>query len=107
MNSMIVFNKVGTSGSGPTCAGSFSSGGNNLISSSDLGCTGFASKDFEGDPLVGKLANNGGPTKTIALEKGSFGINRANPATAEKRDQRGYKRDSKPDIGAYEYGAKP
>ena len=54
---------------------------------------------------IGTLANNGGPTKTIALLTGSPTINAANggPLT----DQRGVARfppdgDGLPDIGAYE-----
>ena len=50
---------------------------------------------------LGKLATNGGPTKTVALKKGSRAINHAGP-DAPELDQRGVKRGKKPDIGAYE-----
>ena len=53
-------------------------------------------------PRLGPLADNGGPTKTIALQRGSPAISKANKDTAEKRDQRGDKRDAHPDIGAFE-----
>ncbi|MGZ8667513.1 MAG: choice-of-anchor Q domain-containing protein [Solirubrobacterales bacterium] len=51
-------------------------------------------------PRIGKLAKNGGPTRTIALRKGSVAINRAG-ADAPARDQRGFKRRD-PDVGAFE-----
>jgi CSLREA domain-containing protein len=62
---------------------------------------------YAANPKIGPLAHNGGPTETIALLLGSPAINKASPTTSKKVDQRGYKRDSKPDIGAYEFGAKP
>ena len=49
----------------------------------------------------GPLADNGGPTPTHKLQKGSEAIGHAGK-DAPARDQRGVKRDSKPDIGAYE-----
>ncbi len=58
------------------------------------------------DPLLGTLANNGGPTKTIALLPGSLALGKANPANALATDQRGFPRPQpsggKPDIGAFE-----
>ena len=54
------------------------------------------------DPLLKDLADNGGPTLTMALSAGSPAINAgANgcPAT----DQRGEIREGQCDIGAYEY----
>ncbi len=83
----------------------FVSLGHNLIGTAD-GCTGFGSTDLFGGKLkLGKLADNGGPTKTIALLKGSRAIGRAD-ADVVRVDQRGVKRDKKPDIGAYERRAK-
>jgi hypothetical protein len=43
------------------------------------------------DPLLGPLADNGGPTLTHALQSGSPAINRGDPA-APPQDQRGYGR---------------
>jgi hypothetical protein len=54
------------------------------------------------DPLLGPLADNGGPTLTHALQPGSPAINRGDPA-APPRDQRGYGRMGVPDVGAFEY----
>jgi hypothetical protein len=55
------------------------------------------------DPLLGPLANNGGPTLTHALQAGSPAIDRGDPA-APPEDQRGYGRVGVPDVGAFEYG---
>jgi hypothetical protein len=55
------------------------------------------------DPLLAPLADNGGPTLTLALQPGSPAINRGDPA-APPRDQRGYSRAGVPDVGAFEFG---
>jgi hypothetical protein len=57
------------------------------------------------NPLLGPLANNGGPTMTHALLIGSPAIDTADPATFPATDQRGVVRPQGkgPDIGAYEY----
>ena len=54
------------------------------------------------DPLLGPLADNGGPTLTHALQPGSPAINRGDPA-APPQDQRGYSRLGVPDVGAFEF----
>jgi hypothetical protein len=54
------------------------------------------------DPLLGPLANNGGPTLTHALQSGSLAIDRGDPA-APPHDQRGYSRLGVPDVGAFEF----
>ena len=58
----------------------FDSLGHNLLGTA-LDCPGFdAAGDLIGGPLrLGKLAGNGGPTKTIALKKGSRAIGNADP----------------------------
>ena len=58
------------------------------------------------DPLLGPLADNGGPTLTHALQPGSPAINRGNPA-APPQDQRGYSRLGVPDVGAFEFNGIP
>ena len=68
------------------------------------GCFQNAPNIKAANPKLGPLAHNGGPTKTIALLKGSPGIGHADRKTAPGRDQRGVKRDALPDIGAYERG---
>jgi CSLREA domain-containing protein len=81
----------------------FESGGHNLIGD-DSDCAGFdATGDFvNSNPKLGQLKNNGGPTQTVALKKGSPAINKADKQSAPNKDQRGKKRGKKPDIGAYE-----
>lgn len=55
------------------------------------------------NPLIGPLANNGGPTPTHALEFGSPAVNAA-PSCVVATDQRGVERPQNTlcDIGAYE-----
>lgn len=57
------------------------------------------------DPLLGPLADNNGPTLTMALAAGSPARNAANPTTCPATDQRGAGRlaNGQCDIGAYEY----
>jgi len=78
-------------GNPPNVAGTFLLFGHNLIGV---------------DPMVGPLANNGGPTLTMALLPGSPAIDAADPAAAPATDQRGVPRPvgPAPDIGAFEYG---
>jgi Ca2+-binding RTX toxin-like protein len=94
--------------SDPDCFGPVSSLGNNLIGQVSAGC-GFTptTGDQTGtpasplNPRLGPLANNGGPTQTHALLKGSPAIGAADPDTTEPKDQRGLRRKD-PDAGAYE-----
>ena len=58
------------------------------------------------DPLLGPLADYGGPTLTHALQPGSPAINRGDPA-APPQDQRGYGRLGVPDVGAFEFNGIP
>jgi hypothetical protein len=57
------------------------------------------------DPLLGALADHGGPTRTIALQSGSPAIDLAGCDGAAPVDQRGLVRDARPDAGAFEVGA--
>jgi hypothetical protein len=83
--------------------------GNNLLSTDGpVGiCEGFygPTDRIRANPKIGKLARNGGPTKTIALKQGSPAIGLAHKPSAPNRDQRGRKRDGNPDAGAFERGA--
>jgi hypothetical protein len=98
---------------GGSCAGPITDGGGNL--SSDTTCPGT-----QGDPKLGPLQDNGGPTLTMALDATSPAIDAGNAATCQLpqlngRDQRGLSRfadgdgdtQAECDIGAYEYGAQP
>jgi predicted outer membrane repeat protein len=57
------------------------------------------------NPGLGPLADNGGPTRTMALLPGSPAIAAADPSGAPPTDQRGVARGPAPSIGAYEYAA--
>lgn len=94
-------------------AGAFLSLGHNLIGVTD-GSSGFStSGDLTGsaasplDPRMGPLANNGGPTPTIALLSGSAAIDAGDTVGEPTTDQGGHPRPvgPAPDIGAYESGA--
>ena len=64
---------------------------------------GFTGSWHHWRPLLGPLADNGGPTNTMALPAGSPAIDAADPALAPAADQRGRPRDPRPDIGAFEF----
>jgi predicted outer membrane repeat protein len=85
--------------------GNMIGGGNNL--DSDATCP---SSTTVADPMIGSLANNGGPTLTHALLLGSPAIGTANNAIAtafpvSSVDQRGVPRPqgASSDIGAFEF----
>jgi hypothetical protein len=86
------------------CSGTITDAGHNL--SSDTSC-GFTSLDSMNntDPKLGPLADNGGPTLTMALLPGSPAIDAGDNASAPPTDQRGAPRPAglACDIGAYEY----
>ena len=92
--------------------GSFTANGHNL--DTDGSCQSF-SPNFatvsSAQLNLGPLFFNGGPTKTHALQSGSFAINNGVQALCESdgitEDQRGETRDGACDIGAYEFIAPP
>lgn len=98
-NSLLALN---TALYGQDCSGTFVSGGHNILSTTDQ-CSGFTGPGdaVVADPRIGELANNGGPTQTIALKAGSPAIGHAGN-DAPPRDQRGVRRDAHPDTGAFE-----
>lgn len=83
--------------------------GFNLVGKSD-GSAGFDNSVLIGtiddpiDPVLGNLADNGGPTMTQALLVNSPAIGSGNPQFAGQRDQRGVRRRNPNDIGAYYAG---
>ncbi|MFL5798919.1 MAG: choice-of-anchor Q domain-containing protein [Actinomycetota bacterium] len=91
---------------GPNCFGPVASAGNNVLGTT-AGCT-FAHKPTDKlnrNPQLGALANNGGPTLTLALLNGSPALNVIAPAAcAVSTDQRGVHRPQGPrcDVGSYE-----
>jgi len=105
-----------TAGTGPDCNGLVSSGGHNLIGNGATcnGITNGSNGDQVAPPSpganLGSLADNGGPTFTMALGAGSTAIDVgdntacADAATVNKVDQRGVSRPQGVacDIGAFE-----
>lgn len=88
-------------------AGELVDKGNNLIDTSGCGLTSEKGSLVGVDPmLIGGLADNGGPTETIALDPSSPA---KNVAKCAKTDQRGYARPGagadRCTIGAYEVNA--
>jgi len=94
--------------SGTDCYISLTSSGNNVIGSTS-GCTiPTASGDqFNVNPLLGPLQDNGGSTLTHALLPNSPAIDAGDNATCEATDQRSVVRPQGAacDIGAYEFVA--
>ena len=85
-NSIIAGN---TASEGPDFSGSLTSQGYNLIGSIS-GISGNISSDIiNPNPLLGPLANNGGPTQTLALLAGSPAIDKGSAVDGVSTDQRG------------------
>lgn len=101
-NDVSVQNSILAENGGGNCSGTILDAGHDL-SFDGSGCPAtFAG----GDPDLGALQSNGGPTSTIQLQPGSAAIDQipAMGAACQRTDQRGVKRPgaSKCDIGAYE-----
>jgi len=105
---------VANSSDGGNCSGTITSNGNNLESGNICGFS--ASGDLVNtNPLLGPLANNGGPTQTMALIPNSLAIDAGNNAVCAASvggptygaggfDQRGVMRPQGVycDVGAFE-----
>ena len=77
---------VANSPSGNNCYGPITVGGYNLDSDNTCGF-GTSNNSLSGvDPMLGPLADNGGPTETHALLEGSPAINKGNNAFAVDPD---------------------
>jgi predicted outer membrane repeat protein len=105
LDDLIALNTLAVSGvTGSDVFGSMNSLGHNLIGSGSTGFT--APGDLVGtNPNLGPLANNGGPTWTMALLPGSPAIDAGSAVGTPATDQRGVARPQGPgvDIGAFEY----
>jgi hypothetical protein len=89
---------------GRNCVGQVDDGGFNLENGTTCG---FADHAVNGQPRLGPLSDNGGPTQTRALNPASPAINEVPPRRAfcaNTVDQRGVSRPQGPkcDIGAFE-----
>jgi hypothetical protein len=104
-NALLV-NTILAGNSPGNCSGTITDAGHNLSSDSTCAFTSVGSLNNT-DPKLGPLADNGGPTLTMALLPGSPAINAGDTAAAPLTDQRGFPRPSglAADIGAYEYAA--
>jgi hypothetical protein len=130
INSIVAANAGGTGGAGgpwrwsapvngaPDVQGAFTSLGFNLIGAADggVGFTNGVNGDLAGstnaplDAVLGPLADNGGPTLTMALLHGSPALDAGDDALLQwpyrmRTDQRGFARKSGAhvDIGAFEF----
>ena len=105
-NTIVALNDA--SGTGDDCSGTFVSGDYNLIQTV-AGCTftGETGNNITGqDPMLGALANNGGPTQTHLPMGGSPVLDAG--SSDFRFDQRGLNRtDEQNDIGSVEADASP
>jgi len=99
LTNIIIANSI-LDGPGNDCA-NYGTIGTNI---SNLVEDGSCSAALNGDPLLGNLTDNGGPTETHALLFGSPAIDAANTIAWLSTDQRGVSRPQGAayDIGAYE-----
>jgi len=95
-------NTIMANNTGGNCSGAIAT--NSFSLSSDNTC-GFGAGRDNVDPMLGPLANNGGPTQTHLPQAGSPAIDSGTANGAPPRDQRGYLRaGAAPDVGAAEFG---
>jgi hypothetical protein len=87
------------------CVGTITSLGNNLEDQGTCGLTAFGDHQNT-NPMLGPLANNGGPTPTHVLLPDSPAVNAGSNDGCPAGDQQGIRRPifGICDIGAYEYG---
>jgi hypothetical protein len=100
-NSILAASSAGTNAY-DTSASRITDGGFNISSDASLNLSGTSRKNT--DPKVASLADNGGPTQTIALQSGSPAIDAVPRAVSTETDQRGVLRPQGAacDAGAYE-----
>jgi hypothetical protein len=117
-NTIVANNQVAFAGEGPDCSGTFNSHKYNLVENTEnCTMTGDLTGNITGiDPLLGPLADNGGPGHTHALLPGSPAVD-AGYGFGTFFDQRGCTRpmdisgianaNDGTDIGAFEYNSTP
>jgi hypothetical protein len=101
VSNSIIYGNLALDGIPADCGVPFTSGGGNVIGG-PRECLLDAGDRVGVDPLLGPLADNGGPTETMAIGAGSPAIGLAVKETATDFDQRGVKRGNDPDAGAFE-----
>ncbi len=112
-NTIVAGNTAPTGGNCGAEGGTFTSLGYNIENTDTCGFN-HSTDQTNTDPLLGPLANNGGPTETHALLTGSPAIGAASSAVCAAApvsgiDQRGISRPqgSGCDVGAYEFEEVP
>jgi hypothetical protein len=102
LENSIVSNSIGGSDVALTTGvgGSFIFNGRNIVADGSVTGTGVLSVD----PFLGPLQNNGGTVQTHGLPSDSPAIDAAIGSTFTL-DQRGFPRDTRPDLGAYEFSS--
>jgi hypothetical protein len=102
----LTINTILAGNSPSNCSGTIADAGHNLSSDNSCVFTGAGSLNNT-DPMLGPLADNGGPTLTLALLPGSPAIDAGDDSAAPPTDQRGVARPvgAASDIGAYECSA--
>jgi hypothetical protein len=96
-----VLNSILAGNPGSNCSTALTSLGHNIEDGVD--CNLNQGGDMQStNPLLGPLADNGGPTQTHALLPGSPAIKHGTAGDCEARDQRGYPRVGGCDIGAFQ-----
>ncbi len=98
---------IGTGLSGGAASGTFVDGGFNIVADKTIKFKKKATSRSNLNPMIGDLADNGGPTETIALLSTSPAVDQLDPASAPPTDQRGVSRPQivfadLSDIGAFE-----
>jgi hypothetical protein len=101
-NSLVAANRT-SDGTLVNCEGTFTSQGHNLEDASQCGFTGPGDQR-DTDPQLAALANNGGPTDTMAFGTASPAFDRGENANCPAGDQRGQIRPlgAACDVGAFE-----
>jgi hypothetical protein len=110
-STVVLQNSIVANNTGGNCRGAVTSNGYNL--SSDGTCDFDRAGDLnDTDPKLGRLRNNGGPTKTLALLPESPAIDSGNPSGCTdgkghllKTDQRGKPRPDNEDSDGCDRGA--
>lgn len=107
-NTIIANNRAGNPfGIRNNCSALMTNGGNNIEfpqRTADANDSSCAQGTIVVNPLFGAFVNNGGTTRTIALQPGSPAVNGGNNATCAATDQRGVARPRGGvcDVGAFE-----